>query len=101
MSDRRKQIFEMLDAKFAETTRKAYANGQNDERQRIIKLLEEAECQGEDDWCKTIQQAIALIKGEHKHDIDVFGAPCACGTHHEYCNNCDWVEPCEIDGENN
>ena len=71
------------------------------ERERIIKLLEEAECQGEDDCCKTIQQAIALIKGEHKHDIDVFGAPCACGTHHEYCNNCDWVEPCEIDGENN
>ncbi len=34
--------------------------------QRIIKLLEEAECQGEDDWCKTIQQAIALIKGANK-----------------------------------
>ena len=32
--------------------------------ERIIKLLEEAECQGEDDWCGTIEQAIALIKGE-------------------------------------
>lgn len=34
------------------------------ERSRIIKLLKEAECQGEDDWCGTIEQAIALIKGE-------------------------------------
>lgn len=63
--------------------------------QRIIKLLEV--------WWETdqeLEELIALIKVEHKHDIDVFGAPCACGTHHEYCNNCDWVEPCEIDGEN-
>ena len=37
-----------------------------EERKRIIKLLENAECQGEDDWCGTIQQAIALIKGENK-----------------------------------
>jgi hypothetical protein len=40
--------------------------GANRERERIIKLLEEAECQGEDDWCNTIEQAIALIKGENK-----------------------------------
>jgi len=38
--------------------------GRSQERERIIKLLEEAECQGEDDWCGTIEQAIALIKGE-------------------------------------
>jgi len=38
--------------------------GEQRERQRIIKLLEEAECQGEDDWCGTIGQAIALIKEE-------------------------------------
>jgi hypothetical protein len=34
--------------------------------ERIIKLLEESECQGEDDWCGTIQLAIRLIKGEQK-----------------------------------
>jgi len=37
--------------------------GRDLERERIIKLLQEAECQGEDDWCGTIEQAIALIKG--------------------------------------
>jgi hypothetical protein len=37
--------------------------GKRKERERIIKLLEEAECQGENDWCKTIEQAIVLIKG--------------------------------------
>ena len=37
-----------------------------EEQQRIIKLLEEAECQGENDWCNTIEQAIALIKGEQE-----------------------------------
>ncbi len=40
--------------------------GEAREQQRIIKLLEEAECQGEDDWCGTIEQVIALIKGENK-----------------------------------
>jgi len=40
------------------------AHGVRAEQQRIIKLLEEAECQGEGDWCGTIEQAIALIKGE-------------------------------------
>lgn len=42
------------------------AQGTHNERLRIIKLLDEAECQGEDDWCGTIKQAIALIKGEQK-----------------------------------
>ena len=46
---------------------------------------------------------IALIKGEnkHTHEIEVFGAPCLDGDYHEYCLKCGWVEPCEIDGENN
>ncbi len=48
-------------------------------------------------------EPIALIKGEqkpiHTHDIEVFGAPCDCGTRHEYCGECDWVEPCEQEGE--
>jgi hypothetical protein len=40
--------------------------GRSQEQERIIKLLEAAECQGEDDWCGTIEQVIALIKGENK-----------------------------------
>ncbi len=36
------------------------------ERQRIIKMLEEAECQGENDWCGTIEEIIRLIKGQQK-----------------------------------
>lgn len=50
-----------------------------------------------------VQKALnALIKGEnkHTHEIEVFGAPCLGGDYHEYCNNCDWVEPCEVEGEN-
>jgi len=43
---------------------KGFRAGQAYEIERIIKLLEEAECQGEDDWCGTIEQAIELIKGE-------------------------------------
>jgi hypothetical protein len=38
-------------------------------------------------------------ENKHTHEIDVFGSPCDCGTRHEYCNNCDWVEPCEIERE--
>jgi len=40
------------------------AHGARAEQERIIKLLATAECQGEDDWCATIEQAIALIEGE-------------------------------------
>jgi hypothetical protein len=43
-----------------------FVAGELTERERIIKLLEESECQGEDDWCGTIQLAIRLIKGEQK-----------------------------------
>jgi len=32
---------------------------------------------------------------KHTHELEVFGAPCDCGTRHEYCNDCDWVESCE------
>ena len=73
--------------------------GAADERERIIKLLESL-ADEDGDLYKPMDYLIALIKGEHKHDIDVFGAPCACGTHHEYCNNCNWVEPCEVEEEN-
>lgn len=46
--------------------KKYFQAGVEYERERIIKLLEESECQGEDDWCGIIKQAIALIKGEQK-----------------------------------
>jgi hypothetical protein len=87
------------------------------ERERIIKLLEDEsrQCEKAGLWANGtelrgqlqelhlgLNAAIALIKGEneHTHELDVFGAPCNCGTRHDYCNNCDWVEPCEIEGEN-
>jgi hypothetical protein len=41
MSDRRKEIWETLDAALTKFVSKAYATGQSDERERIIKLLEE------------------------------------------------------------
>jgi hypothetical protein len=98
------------------------------ERERIIKLLEVLwqKTQGTDlPAVAVLPQAIALIKDEskmitsellpdgtiyieevkgeqkpiHTHDIEVFGAPCDCGTRHEYCGECDWVEPCEQEGE--
>jgi hypothetical protein len=95
--------------------------GIENERNRIIKLLDvveypngdatkfqtlsDAVFDGEMTFGEYRNQLIALIKGENKHihELDVFGAPCDCGTRHEYCNNCDWVEPCEPDfikGEN-
>lgn len=35
----------------------------------------------------------------HTHEIEVFGSPCDCGTRHEYCGECSWVEPCEQEEE--
>jgi hypothetical protein len=90
-----------------------YEQGIKDEQERIIKLLTDRRQDGES-WldllegctcCQKLEQAelIELIKGEqkpiHTHDIEVFGAPCDCGTRHEYCGECDWVEPCEQEGE--
>lgn len=81
------------------------------ERDRIIEIIkpfaqcDECEAGGKSDDCspKLAQYIIALIKGEnkHTHEIEVFGAPCLGGDYHEYCLKCGWVEPCEIDGENN
>lgn len=55
-------MLDALDNALEKTRDAALIEGAHNERERIIKLLEEAECQGEDDWCKTIEQAIALIK---------------------------------------
>ena len=84
--------------------------GVQDERERIIKLLDKHNDSG---WCGEsncpspfpLNHLIALIKGEnkHNHELDVFGAPCLGGDYHEYCLKCGWVEPCEPDsikGEN-
>ena len=73
--------------------------------QRIIKLLEETYSIAlEKNEFDLLDFLIALIKGEnnvsHTHEIEVSGAPCIYGTFHEYCNTCDWVEPCEPEGEN-
>ena len=86
-----------------------YEQGIKDERERIIKLLEAERWKLPNGLAAggeiylPIEEAIALIKGEqkpiHTHDIEVFGAPCDCGTRHEYCGECDWVEPCEQEGE--
>lgn len=77
--------------------------------ERFIKLLESLiqGCKGYN--CETCDEqsgliaALALIEGEqkviHTHEIEVFGAPCDCGTRHEYCGECSWVEPCEPEGE--
>ena len=87
--------------------------GRQFERERIIKLLEDEELVATSQnplknydqlvWQGIKEQLIELIKGEqkpiHTHDIEVFGAPCDCGTRHEYCGECDWVEPCEQEGE--
>jgi hypothetical protein len=78
--------------------------GVQDERERIIKLLEYrlSPITYESHECVAIEDVVALIKGENKciHEIEVFGAPCLGGDFHEYCLKCGWVEPCEIDGEN-
>lgn len=91
------------------------AKGVEQERERIIKLLENlADTTTNHQHKLGVLEAVAcikfnanhaaLIKGEnkasHTHEIEVFGAPCDCGTRHEYCGNCDWVEPCEPEGEN-
>ena len=77
------------------------------EQERIIKLLENPvhhNIQSPDIHkdCYTCV-LVELIKGEqkpiHTHEIEVFGSPCYCGTRHEYCGECDWVEPCEPEGE--
>lgn len=79
---------------------------------RIIKLLESklagmdnglAYCYECGYWDDLLPDVIALInvenKASHTHEIEVFGAPCDCGTRHEYCGECSLVEPCETEGE--
>ena len=79
-------------------------SGKREEQERIIKMLEEHLGYGDAEWDSSVMAIIALIKGEqkkiiHTHEIEVFGSPCDCGTRHEYCGDCDWVEPCESEGE--
>lgn len=40
--------------------------GRRVERESLVKMLQDVECQGEDDWCDFIQQVVALIEGESK-----------------------------------
>ena len=42
MTDKRKEIWETLDAALTKSISNAYASGQQDERLRIIKLLEDS-----------------------------------------------------------
>lgn len=42
MTDKRKEIWETLDAALTKSISNAYATGQSDERQRIIALLEDS-----------------------------------------------------------
>jgi hypothetical protein len=72
----------------------AFEAGKLLEQKRIIKLLEEW-FEVDADLSQGIEPVIALIKEEHTHELDVFGAPCDCGTRHEYCGSCGWVESCE------
>jgi len=100
------QAQETLDDAITEAINMHFDAGIQVEQERIIKLLEKYEVGGSyPDTYNYIphEQLIALIKGEqkpiHTHDIEVFGSPCDCGTRHEYCGECDWVEPCEPEGE--
>lgn len=72
--------------------------------QEIWDIEEEA---GITDLDLTPDEIVAMVKlvrkelaeRHHRHEIEVFGAPCDCGTRHEYCGECDWVESCEPEGE--
>ncbi len=108
-------ITELVNAKVVEFGNERFLEGWKGAEERIIKLIEDDKWHGiylgialmgkpasryhQQDCigCELIE----LIKGQnkHTHEIDVFGSPCDCGTRHEYCNNCNWVEPCEIEGE--
>jgi hypothetical protein len=99
-------ITELVNAKVVEFGNERFLEGWKGAEKRIIKLLESVEgtyYEEEGAWSLKdgINLALELIKGEnkHTHEIDVFGSPCDCGTRHEYCNNCNWVEFCEIEGE--
>jgi hypothetical protein len=107
----------------SEWERQCYDWGWEDAEQAIIEMLESKLCECvvdktmypmsdketflkhmNCDWeAMMIEYHVELIKGEqpaiHTHEIEVFGAPCDCGTRHEYCGECDWVEPCEPEGE--
>lgn len=79
--------------------------------EQIIQVIHQAICEDSLEDCRKYwgdcvragTQLYPLIKGEnkasHTHEIEVFGAPCDCGTRHEYCGECSWVEPCEPEGE--
>ena len=56
MSDKRKEIWETVDAALTKFVSNAYAIGQSDERERIIKLLEED--------ADANYYALRIIKGE-------------------------------------
>jgi hypothetical protein len=64
MSDKRKEIWETLDTALTKSISNAYATGQSDERERIIKLLE-------DNLAAAAPKPdiIALIKGESNGNV--------------------------------
>jgi hypothetical protein len=68
MTDKRKEIWETLDAGLTKWMSKAYQTGKQDERQRIIGLLEAlSECKAEpnhDDFGDCYCATVALLKGE-------------------------------------
>ena len=79
-------------------------DGAAQERERIIKLLEEHLGYGDAEWDSSVMAIIALIKGEnkasHTHEIEVSGAPCDCEAKGWNVCVCDGIEPCEPEGEN-
>ena len=80
----------------------AYNYGRTERELEIIKLLEPLFDTAENaETRRLLTMGIVLIKGEHRHSIYTQGVPCDyCGEFHERCNDCDWVEPCEAEGEN-
>lgn len=70
MSDKRSEIWATLDAGLTKWMSKAYESGKQDERERIIKLLETVKlkrCHSQTEFTHHItDDLIALIKGENK-----------------------------------
>jgi hypothetical protein len=81
MTDKRKEIWETLDAGLTKWMSKAYESGRQDERERVVALLQQAldghkkvlklrpvgsSADHRHTICRTYQAAIALIKEENK-----------------------------------
>lgn len=80
MTDKRKEIWETLDAALTKSISNAYATGQSDERERILGLLEKAlenhtkvlelrPTRSDSDVrhtiCRAYQEAIDLVRGSN------------------------------------